>query len=487
MKITELEPRDLWNFFYEVTQVPRPSKREGKMIAYLERFARERKLEVRKDKAGNVLIHKPATKGFEHLPTVILQSHIDMVCESDTPFNFDDNPIRTVIDGEWVRADGTTLGADNGIGVAAQLAILDGKLPHGSIECLFTVDEETGLTGANALQEGFLSGDILLNLDSEDEGELFISCAGGKTTTATLSYKPVPVSNRHIFIRFTVSGLRGGHSGCDIHEGRANANKILAHFLYTLRKKWKFRLAEIKGGDKHNAIPRQAVAVVGLHVNSKYLHSIVAYFNASVAKLKEELKDTEPNLSFTMSTTTEGAQHYIDPESTDVLLSALVACPHGVLGVSNTISGLVETSTNLAVVETRTCNYEINIVTSQRSSVEVRKNTLSEEIATLFLLAGFKVTTSDGYPGWPANEHSRILQAAKDSYRRLFGKEPGVRAIHAGLECGLFLEKYPHLDMVSFGPTLRDVHSPNERLHIPSVERWWLFLCDLLRHIPPAA
>jgi dipeptidase D len=487
MKITELKPRSLWNFFHEVTRIPRPSKREEKMIAYLEGFAKARGLEVRKDKAGNVLIRKAAAKGFEHLQTVVLQSHIDMVCESDTPFNFDDNPIKTVIDGEWVRADGTTLGADNGIGVAAQLAILDGQLPHGPIECLFTVDEETGLTGANALQKDFLSGDILLNLDSEDEGEIFISCAGGKTTTATLSYKPVPVSDRHVFIRFTVGGLRGGHSGCDIHEGRANANKILSHFLYTLRKKWKFRLAEINGGDKHNAIPRQASAVVGLHVNSKYLHGIVAYFNASVAKLKEELKDTEPNFSFTMNTTVEGVQHYIDPESTDALLSALVACPHGALGVSNTIPGLIETSTNLAVVGIDVCKQEISIVTSQRSSVEARKNALSEEISALFLLAGFQIKTSDGYPGWPANENSRILQAAKDSYRRLFGKEPGVRAIHAGLECGLFLEKYPSLDMISFGPTLRDVHSPNERLYIPSVERWWIFLCDLLQHIPPAA
>jgi dipeptidase D len=457
------------------------------MIDYLERFAKERGLEAKKDKAGNTLIRKSAAKGFEHLPTVILQSHIDMVCESDTPFNFDDNPIKTVIDGEWMRADGTTLGADNGIGVAAQLAILNSDLPHGTIECLFTVDEETGLTGANALEEGFLSGDILLNLDSEDEGEIFISCAGGKTTTATLSYKPVPVSSRHVFIRFTVNGLRGGHSGCDIHEGRANANKILAHFLYILRKKWKFRLAEINGGDKHNAIPRQASAVVGLHVNSKYLHGIVAYFNASVAKLKKELKDTEPNFSFTMGTATEGARHYIDPESTDALLSALMACPHGVLGVSNTIPGLIETSTNLAVVRVESHKHEINIVTSQRSAVEARKNALVREIAALFHLAGFQVTTSDGYPGWPANEHSRILQAAKDSYNRLFGKYPGVRAIHAGLECGLFLQKYPHLDMISFGPTLRDVHSPNERLYIPSVERWWVFLCDLLQHIPPAA
>jgi dipeptidase D len=489
MNITELEPRSLWRFFYEVTQTPRPSKSEDLMIAYLEKFAAERQLDIRKDEARNILIRKPATPGLEHLPTVILQSHIDMVCESDRPFDFHNNPIETIIDGDYVRANGTTLGADNGIGVAAQLAILDGDYPHGAIECLFTVDEETGLTGANALQEGFLTGSILLNLDSEDEGELFVSCAGGKTTTATLLYQPVPVSpRRHVFIRFEISGLRGGHSGCDIHEGRANANKILARFLYTLRKKWRYRLADIGGGDKHNAIPRQAFATIGINVDSKYIHALAAHFNTFLAEVGEEIKGTDPDFSFTMHTLLEGPKHYIDPEAADRLINTLVACPHGVLGMSREIPKLVETSNNLAVVtqNVKTRKHEIVVITSQRSSVESRKHAVVQEMEALFRLGGFEVTTSDGYPAWPANKNSRILQAAKDSYRRLFGNEPKVSAIHAGLECGLFLQKYPHLDMVSFGPTLHDVHSPNERINIPSTERWWRHLLDLLQHIPAA-
>jgi dipeptidase D len=486
MDISQLQPHELWHYFHEVTQIPRPSKREDKMVAYLERFAAERKLDIKKDEARNILIRKPATSGLEHLPTVILQSHMDMVCESDRPFDFDNNPIETIIDGDWVKANQTTLGADNGIGVAAQLAVLAGSHPHGALECLFTVDEETGLTGANALRNDFLTGEILLNLDSEDEGELFISCAGGKTTTATLLYQPIPVSSRHVFIQFAISGLRGGHSGCDIHEGRANANKIMARFLYTLRKLWRFRLADISGGDKHNAIPRQACATIGMNVNSRHIHTLVAHFNTFVAQVKDELKDSEPDFTFTMHTVLESPKHYLDPDSTDRLINTLVACPHGVLGTSNTIPGLVETSNNLAVINryVKTRRHDITVITSQRSSVEARKNAVVQDIEALFRLGGFEVSTSDGYPAWPANENSRILQAAKDSYRRLFGNEPGVRAIHAGLECGLFLQKYPHLDMVSFGPTLRDVHSPTERINIPSTERWWQHLLDLLQHIP---
>lgn len=482
MKITDLNPQIVWTFFHTITQIPRPSKQESRIIGYLESFAGEHHLAIRKDAAGNVLISKPATPGYEGLPVVILQSHVDMVCEkNDTKvFDFGKEAIQTLIEGNWVRADGTTLGADNGIGVAAELAILaSGDIEHGPIECLFTVDEETGLTGAKALEAGFMTGKILLNLDSEDEGEIFIGCAGGKGTQAVLHYESLPAPAELDYFRIDVKGLNGGHSGSEIHKGLGNANKILARFLYLLKKDFDFRLCSISGGNQHNAIPREAYAIIGLQADGK--EAVRAMLNCFSAQIENELKRVDPKVQLVMQSV-DKPEKYIDPQTAEKLIYALHACQHGVAGMSHDIEGLVETSTNLASV--RTEDGRIVIVTSQRSSIESAKEAIANQVASTFLLAGAEVRQGDGYPGWAPNPDSRILEVARESYRKLFNREPKIMAIHAGLECGLFLEKYPYLDMISFGPTLRDVHSPNERILIDSVELWWRHLLYLLKNIP---
>lgn len=478
-----MEPKVVWKYFDEITQVPRPSKKEGKVILYLENFAAKHKLPVKKDAAGNILIAKNATKGYENLPVVILQSHVDMVCEknSDVVHDFENDPIETIVDGEWLRANGTTLGADNGIGMAAELALLaSDDIAHGPLECLFTVDEETGLTGANALSEGFMTGKILLNLDSEDEGELFIGCAGGKSTSATFVYEPLPAPASLLYFRIKVSGLRGGHSGCDIHNGPGNANKILVRFLFQMKKSINFSLTEIDGGNLHNAIAREASAVIG--VNAADREAVRVLLNHFTADIERELKRIDPAVHIGMETVEKPDFHISDAVS-EKLINSLLACPHGVMAMSHDMPGLVETSTNLASVKMKDDN-RIVICTSQRSSVESAKNAAADQVAATFRLAGAEVTHSDGYPGWAPNPNSKILIAAQETYRQLFGKEPEIKAIHAGLECGLFLEKYPWLDMISFGPTLRDVHSPNERIQIDTVGLWWKHLLELLKNIP---
>jgi dipeptidase D len=483
MKITDLKPQIVWNFFHQITQVPRPSKREEQMIQYLESFAKAHHIDLKKDAAGNILMSKPATAGLENLPVVILQSHIDMVCVpgSDKVFDFDKDPIETIVDGNWLRANGTTLGADNGIGVAAELAILaSDNIEHGPLECLFTVDEETGLTGAKALEAGFMTGEILLNLDSEDEGEIFIGCAGGKGTSAEFSYQPLDTKPDWDYFRIDVKGLKGGHSGGEIHKGLGNANKILVRFLYLLKKKSDFALCAIGGGAQHNTIASEAYAVVGLRPADR--EGARALLNLFAAQVENELKHVDPDLQLTMQSTNR-PEKYIDPQTAEKLIYALHACPHGVEGMSHDIEGLVETSTNLASVKMD--GSRIQVVTSQRSSIESAKEAVSNQVASTFLLAGAAVTQGDGYPGWAPNPNSHILKIAKESYERLFHEEPKVMAIHAGLECGLFLEKYPYLDMISFGPTLRDVHSTNERIQIDTVARWWDYLLYLLKNIPP--
>lgn len=483
MTMKDLEPRIVWNYFHEITQTPRPSKKEGKIIAYIEGVAAKYKIDIKKDKAGNLLLSKPATKGYEKLPTVVLQAHLDMVCEKNNgvKFDFDNDPIQTVIDGEWLRADGTTLGADNGIGVAAALAVITSKeIEHGPIECLFTVDEETGLTGANALKKGFMTGNILLNLDSEDEGEIFMGCAGGKGTTATFSYKAVAAPASHQYFRLTVGGLNGGHSGGDIHRGLGNANKILARFLYQLQEKHAFNLAEIQGGNLHNAIPREAYAVIG--TASKNKESVRVMLNMFAAEIENELKRVDPNVRLTLETT-DKPKTCLPRGVKEKLVYALLACPHGVIDMSHEIEGLVETSTNLASVKMVGAT-KIVIGTSQRSSTESAKNAIADQVAAVFRLAGAKVEHGEGYPGWAPNPDSNILKVAQKSYKRLFKKDAKIMAIHAGLECGLFLEKYPQLDMISFGPTLRNVHSPDERLEIKTVDLWWKHLLDILKSIP---
>ncbi|MDR1259246.1 MAG: aminoacyl-histidine dipeptidase [Tannerellaceae bacterium] len=482
MNITDLKPAVVWKFFHQVTQVPRPSKKEGQMIQYLEAFAGEYNIPIKKDAAGNILMSKKATPGYEDLPVVILQSHIDMVCVSNNEkkIDFDKDAIQTIVDGDWVHADGTTLGADNGIGVAAELAILaSDDIEHGPIECLFTVDEESGLTGAQALESGFMTGKILLNLDSEDEGEIFIGCAGGKNTQAELSYNPLPASPEPDYFRIEVKGLNGGHSGGEIHKGLGNAIKILARFLYLLKNSFNFTLCVIKGGSQHNVIPSEACAVIGLNPEDK--EKVRAMLNCFAACIEHELKHVDSDVQIVMQST-DRPDTYIDTQAAEKLIYALNACQHGVAGMSNDIEGLVETSTNLAAVKMN--GNKITVVTSQRSSIESAKEAIASQIASAFLLAGAVVKQSDGYPGWVPNTESQILKAASDSYKQLFNKEPKIKAIHAGLECGLFLEKYPYLDMISFGPTLRDVHSVKERVLIDTVGLWWKHLLHLLKSIP---
>ena len=484
MTIRDLEPKTVWNYFYEITQVPRPSKKETKIIQYIEEVARKNQLAIQKDKVGNLLLFKPATKGLEALPTVVLQAHLDMVCEknNDVAFDFDKDSIQTVVDGEWLHARGTTLGADNGIGVAAALAVITSdKVEHGPVECLFTVDEETGLTGANALKKGFFTGDILLNLDSEDEGELFIGCAGGKGTTATFTYNAIPAPASYKYFRITVTGLNGGHSGGDIHRGLGNANKILARFLYQLQENYPFCLAEIHGGNLNNAIAREAYAVVG--ASSRLKEQIRVQLNQFIADIENELKHVDPNVKMIMESV-EVPKKCVPQSLKRKLIHSLLACPHGVKSMSHEIEGLVETSTNLASIKMEG-SKKIVIVTSQRSSVESAKNAIADQVAAVFCLAGAKVKQGDGYPGWAPDTNSKILNIAQKSYRKLFGKEAQIKAIHAGLECGLFLEKYPRLDMISFGPTMRNVHSPDERLEIKTVDLWWQHLLDILKNIPP--
>ncbi|NMC98192.1 MAG: aminoacyl-histidine dipeptidase [Bacteroidales bacterium] len=481
--LEKLNPSLVWKYFEEIIAIPRPSKKEEKIIAYLEAFAKKNKLEYKIDKAGNVLISKSATKGFDKLKTVVLQSHVDMVCEknSNSKHNFDTDPIIPVIDGDWLKAKETTLGADNGIGVATQLALLASKeIEHGPIECLFTVDEETGLTGAFALKPGFFNGKILINLDSEDEGEIFIGCAGGKDTVAILKYEPKKAPGKQIPLKLTVSGLRGGHSGDDINKGYANAVKLLTRILFTLDQKYGIKLSAIDGGNLRNAIAREAYAVfyVTHEKVSKIEKEVELFFKA----FKEEYKHTEENINVQIEKTSK-AETIIDRKTQPKLLQSLYACPHGVIAMSMDMPGLVETSTNLASVKMKGKN-KIEITTSQRSSVESAKADIVNMVECALALSGAEVKHSNGYPGWKPNPKSPILEVSTNVYKKLFKKEAKVKAIHAGLECGLFLEKYPELDMISIGPTMRGVHSPDEKLEIPSVEKFWKFLTEILINIP---
>ncbi len=471
MTIKELKPQAVFAIFDEINHVPRPSKKEEKIRKYLLDFAEKHGIEVHTDKVGNVVMRRPATPGHENAPVVALQAHMDMVCESNhKDFDFNTQPITTIVDGDWLRADGTTLGADNGIGMAAALAVLtDDKLKHGPVEALFTVDEETGLTGANNLGDGMLTASILLNLDSEDDAEIFVGCAGGVDTTCTFTYKRSFAPTDFHYFKFDISGGKGGHSGGDIHLGRANANKLLARFLFTLSLEHEISLCEIDGGNLRNAIPRAAHAVFGVHTASK--EQVTVAFNRFVAEIENEYAGIEDTLKLDLSTA-ERPEFAIDHDTTKALVEALYSAPHGVVSMSRDIEGLVETSTNLASVKMLAEN-QILVTTSQRSSVESRKWDIAHQVEALFRLAGAQVTHGDGYPGWAPNMKSTIMQIASDAYEELYGIKPAIKAIHAGLECGLFLQKYPHLDMVSFGPTLRDVHSPSERMYIPAVERFW--------------
>lgn len=484
--MSELQPKIVFDYFHEINQIPRPSKKEEKVIAYLEKFAKEHNLPFKKDHAGNVLITKAATKGYEDRKTIVLQSHMDMVCEknSDVDFNFETDAIRTYVEDGWLKAKGTTLGADNGIGVATELALLASEdIEHGPIECLFTVDEETGLTGAMELEGGFFSGDILLNLDSEDEGEMFIGCAGGKGTLAEFDYTKVYADPNFVYLRIDVKGLKGGHSGGDIHLGFGSAVKILARALYNLSADVDFQLAYIDAGNLHNAIAREGYAIIAIDPSDK--ENVVVNIHDFSADVRSELRGVDDGVEVTISST-ERPEFLIDIETGDRLINALVACPHGVLGMSHAIPGLVETSTNLASVKMKNKEGDdvILVETSQRSAIDSLIEMAGDMVTTTFSLADAYVYERDGYPGWAPNPDSEILKVVEESYERLFGKKPEVKAIHAGLECGLFKEKYPQLDMVSFGPTMRDVHSPRERLEIATVDLFWRHLLDVLKNAP---
>ncbi len=481
-RLQNLSPQPLWNYFEEICQVPRPSKKEERIIQFLLDFAAANHLDATKDEVGNVLIRKPASAGRENDPVVILQSHVDMVCEknSETQHNFDTDAIKPFVDDGWVRAEGTTLGSDDGIGMAAQMAVLISKdLSHGPIECLFTVDEETGLSGAFALQSGFMTGNILLNLDSEDEGELFIGCAGGIDTVGAISFMPEDVPAGSFAIRLDVKGLMGGHSGDDIHKNRGNANKILNRFLSAANKLFDMRLVDFNGGNLRNAIAREAFAVVVVPHSQK--EDFIVEWNVFASEMEFEFERAEPKIKL-LHQSVDLPGFVIDKNSQNRLLRLISACPHGVLEMSSRMIGMVETSTNLASVKF-TDDNRILITTSQRSEIESRKYMAAEMVEAAMLLAGASVEHSDGYPGWTPNPDSVVAKITADSYRRLFGTEPIIRSIHAGLECGLFLEKYPELDMVSFGPTIRGAHSPDERIDIETVDKFWKLLVDVLENI----
>ncbi len=476
-----LEPKLVWGIFDEITKVPRPSKKEEKIGKYLVGFAKSHNLEYQCDAIGNVVIRKGATAGYEDRPTIVLQAHTDMVCEknSDKVFDFENDAIQTYIDGGWVKADGTTLGADDGIGIAAALALLvDETVAHPAIEALFTVDEETGLTGAFNLGEGMVQGKYLINLDSEDEGEVFIGCAGGIDTLAYLPLVTKSAPKGYDYYKVVVNGLLGGHSGDDIDKGHANSNKWAARIVERSSRLFGAKLSYFDGGNLRNAIPREAYVVLG--VPSDVAEAFVADVKAYGEVLCSEFALTEPNANVEILSV-ERPETVLDEETQRKLLLALISVPSGVLAMSAAMPGLVETSTNLASVKFR--DDEIVITTSQRSSVESAKEYAKLQVESAFVAVGCEVVHSDGYPGWAPNPHSTLLECTKSAYKKLFGAEPKVRAIHAGLECGLFLEKYPHLEMVSFGPTLRGVHSPDERLEIATVDKFWKLLVEVVATI----
>ena len=480
----DLQPAGIFKYFGDICLVPRASKHEEKIIAFLKSFAAAQGLAIKCDAAGNILISKPASKGMENRPVVILQSHLDMVCEknSSSTHNFDTDPIDWYIDNGWIKAKGTTLGADCGIGIAAQLALLtDKNLVHGPIECLFTVDEETGLTGANALEPGFMTGNILLNLDSEDEGELFIGCAGGMDIVGTFDYTTYPLPSGYALFQYTVGGLIGGHSGDDINRGRGNAVKIATRFLWQAQQECDICISRFTGGNLRNAIAREASALIA--VERSQIPALKQLFEKHAAEVQYELSFTDAGIQQTLNETqASGEVFLIDLVTQAQLLYCLQACPHGVIGMSPTMPGLVETSTNLASVKFAD-NNQILVGTSQRSSVESAKYNIAHTVDAVFCLAGAKIEYGDGYPGWAPNIHSPILALTKNVYQQLFNTEPEVKAIHAGLECGLFLEKYPQLDMISFGPTIKNAHSPDEKLDIQSVEKFWCLLLEVLRRV----
>ncbi|MBO7046782.1 MAG: aminoacyl-histidine dipeptidase, partial [Prevotella sp.] len=470
MNKNDLKPTVVFAEFAKINEIPRPSKREEKMIAYLKNWGESHGLDTKVDETGNVIIRKPATKGMEKCKTVILQSHMDMVCDKlvDVEFDFDKDAIKTYVDGEWLTAEGTTLGADDGIGCAIELAILaSDDIEHGPIECVFTRDEETGLSGAEGMKAGFMTGDYLINLDSEDEGEIFVSCAGGRNTQAKFTFQRQAAAAGTFFIKGSLKGLVGGHSGDDINKKRANAIKLLGRFLFQEMKRYEgISLAQFHSGKLHNAIPRDGYFVIAVPNDLK--ENIRADWNVFASEVEDEFHVTDTTMEFLMESTEP--VEVMDDKTAKNLIRCLQAMHNGILTMcqDEEISWLVETSSNVASVETK--DGQVKVVASQRSNVMSNLRNMAASIKAVFELAGAEVTQGDGYPAWKMNANSELTKITVEAYKKLFNKDPKVLGIHAGLECGLFSEKYPHMDMVSFGPTLRGVHSPDERLLIPTVQ-----------------
>jgi len=481
--LSELNPAPIWIYFEEICKIPRLSKNEGKIRSYLLNFASVHNLESKEDSAGNILITKPASRGYESRKTVVLQCHMDMVGEKNTdhPHNWVTDPIIPYVDGVWVAARGTTLGADDGIGIASQLAVLtDTGFKSGKIECLFTVDEESGMTGALNLRPDFFEGRTLINLDSEDEGILFIGCAGGMDTTGELNYKSVPVKKGMTGFEISLTGLHGGHSGDEIHKGYGNSVKLMNRILWNLSNKFDIALSRFNGGNLRNAIPREAFALIAADTASR--NQVADWVMNFQEVLHEEFGETEKDLKIAIKEV-EAPSSAMDKENQTKLLNSLACCPHGVIAWSKEMDDLVETSTNLASVSFKEEN-KISIVTTQRSSVESSKHDVAGMVESCLRLAGATVEHSDGYPGWKPSMKSEILKITKKSYNSLFGKEPLIRAIHAGLECGLIYEKFKGIDMISFGPTIRGAHTPEEKIEIETVGMFWKLLLDVIANIP---
>ena len=471
-----MDSTSVLNYFQEITRIPRESGHEQPMTAYLQQFAAQRGLPCKTDKTGNVLITKPASPGKEQVPALVLQAHQDMVCEKTAHFDFDfrTQPIPYVIEDGWMIAKDTTLGADDGIGIAACLALLDSPLPMGKLECLFTISEETGMDGAFGLEKGFFDGKVLINLDSEDEGQLFVGCAGGKESLAKYEFQHEALRKGYKVLEIKVRGGMGGHSGDDINKGRMNALKQLVRFLYT-ELQFDFQLIAIEGGNKHNAICREASALIAVPADE--VDEMLQDTQAFNRILKAEFASSDPDVE-ALAASAQTELEPIEEGDAAAIIATLLAIPHGVEAMSMDIPGLVQTSTNMAAVHT--VGDTLTVLSSHRSSVVTELDALAEKLEATCFLGGFDVEHRGQYPGWKPNLHSHILEVARQSYVKLFGHEPEVKAIHAGLECGLFLEKFPDLDMISFGPTLRGVHAPGERLELASLDKFVAHLNDIV-------
>ena len=483
--ILKLKPELVWKNFYALTEIPRPSKKEEQVRAFLKKFGEDLKLETIVDEIGNVIIKKPATEGMEDRMGVILQGHMDMVPQknADTEHDFEKDPIDAYVDGEWVTAKGTTLGADNGMGVAASMAVLEDKdAVHGPLEVLITMDEETGMTGAENLKAGVLDGDILMNLDSEDEGELYIGCAGGVDTNGELAYKEEAVPEGMAAYKVTVKGLKGGHSGLDIHLGRGNANKIMNVLLLKASEKYGLRVADVQGGSLRNAIPRESfVVAVVPEANKEHFEAFVKEFEAIA---QDEFKDADEGI-VAFAEATDLPKNIFDEKAQKQMFDIVAGVPNGVIKMSESVAGIVETSTNLAIVKSN--GGKIEMCTLNRSLVDDDRDKLAAEIRAVFEASGAKAESTGAYPGWKPNPDSAILKEMKEVYNNKYGKVPEVKVIHAGLECGILGATYPNWDMISFGPTIRNPHSPDEKVKIDTVELFYDYLVESLKHIPVKA